>query len=62
MCAGDIVPAIERAFASRRPACINVHTDASVIAPITLAMVGRAGAEAKPGTVSMPYYGEREVG
>lgn len=59
--AAALVPAIERAFESGRPACINVQTDPSVIAPITLAMVGRAGAESRPGTVSMPYYGEREV-
>ena len=60
-CAADIVPAIERAFASGRPSCINVHTDPAVIAPITIAMVGRAGAQATPGKVAMPYYGEREV-
>ena len=59
--AAALVPAIARAFESGRPACINVQTDPSVIAPITLAMVGRAGAESRPGTVSMPYYGEREV-
>jgi acetolactate synthase-1/2/3 large subunit len=59
--AAGLLPAIERAFESGRPACINVQTDPSVIAPITLAMVGRAGAESRPGTVSMPYYGEREV-
>jgi acetolactate synthase-1/2/3 large subunit len=59
--AGDLLPALERAFDSHRPACINVHTDPSIIAPITLAMVGRAATESRPGTVSMPYYGEREV-
>jgi acetolactate synthase-1/2/3 large subunit len=59
--ADDLKPAIERAFASGRPSCINVQTDPSVIAPITLAMVGRAGTESRPGTVSMPYYGEREL-
>jgi hypothetical protein len=32
--------ALERAFASGKPACVNVMTDGSVIAPITLAMVG----------------------
>ncbi|HYM15349.1 MAG TPA: thiamine pyrophosphate-binding protein [Dehalococcoidia bacterium] len=59
--ADDVVPAIERAFASGLPACINVATDAEVIAPVTLAMVSHGGAESAPGTVSMSYYGEREV-
>jgi acetolactate synthase-1/2/3 large subunit len=53
--------AIERAFDSRRPACINVLTDPDVIAPVTMAMVGRATSEERPGTVNMPYYGERDV-
>lgn len=57
----DIRPAIERAFASGRPACINVLTDPDVIAPITMAMVSGAKSTAKPGTVNMPYYGERET-
>jgi acetolactate synthase I/II/III large subunit len=59
--ASGIVPAIQRAFESGRPACINVQTDPAVIAPVTLAMVGAAAKESRPGTVSMPYYGEREV-
>lgn len=59
--ASGIVPAIQRAFESRRPACINVQTDPAVIAPVTLAMVGAASKESRPGTVAMPYYGEREV-
>jgi acetolactate synthase-1/2/3 large subunit len=59
--ADDLGPAIARAFESRRPACINVQTDPSVIAPVTMAMVARGGTESKPGTVSMPYYGERQV-
>ncbi len=59
--AAQIVPAIERAFASKRPACVNVLTDPDVIAPITAAMVGAMSPDAKPGTVNMPYYGEREV-
>lgn len=58
---GEIRGALERAFASGKPACINVLTDPDVIAPITMAMVGGAKATAKPGTVNMPYYGEREV-
>jgi len=60
--AGEIVPALERAFRSGRPACVNVLTDPNVIAPITLAMVSRGNGEAKPpGTVTMPYYGERQL-
>ncbi len=59
--AAEIVPALERAFNARRPACINVLTDPDVIAPITMAMVSGAKKESKPGTVNMPYYGEREV-
>jgi len=59
--ADTIVPALERAFASGLPACINVRTDPDAIAPVTLAMVGAAAGERRPGTVSMPYYGEREV-
>ncbi len=59
----DIVPALARAFASGLPACVNVLTDPDVIAPITLAMVSRASEDAgeKPGTVNMPYYGNRDV-
>jgi acetolactate synthase-1/2/3 large subunit len=59
--ADDLAPAIARAFASGRPACINVQTDPGVIAPVTLAMVARSSTESKPGTVNMPYYGERQV-
>lgn len=55
----DILPALERAFGSGKPTCINVLTDPDVIAPVTLAMVGRASEGANK--VNMPYYGEREV-
>jgi len=68
----DLVPALERAFASGRPACVNVMTDPAVIAPITRMMVGAArqaepgsGAEA-PGVgpakqkVQLPYYDDLE--
>jgi acetolactate synthase-1/2/3 large subunit len=53
------VPALDRAFASGRPACVNVLTDPDVIAAVTLAMVGRASEGANK--VNMPYYGEREL-
>jgi acetolactate synthase-1/2/3 large subunit len=56
-----IGPALARAFASGRPACVNVMTDPSVIAPVTLSMVGPA---AKPAAapaagsekIQIPYY------
>ncbi len=57
----DLVPALERALASGRPACVNVMTDSSVIAPITMMLAGGlAGgsddAEEGDGKVRMPYY------
>lgn len=62
----DLVPALERALASGKPACVNVMTDPEVIAPLTLAMYGAF----KPTTeqkakerdrVAMPYYGEGDT-
>jgi acetolactate synthase-1/2/3 large subunit len=41
---GDLVPALERALASGKPACVNVMTDPSVISPVTMALVGGASA------------------
>jgi acetolactate synthase-1/2/3 large subunit len=41
--AGDIVPALERAFASGRPACVNVMTDPAVISPMVMATTSPAG-------------------
>jgi acetolactate synthase-1/2/3 large subunit len=61
---GDLRPALERAFASGRPACVNVLTDPEVIAPVTIAMVGGSASgrdKDKTDTVNMPYYGEREL-
>jgi acetolactate synthase-1/2/3 large subunit len=57
----DLRPALERAFTSGKPACVNVMTDPKVIAPITIAMVGAAkSAEPKEGAkddkVQIPYY------
>ncbi len=59
----DVRPALERAFASGLPACVNVLTDPEVIAPITVAMVGGSanGASNDANKVKMPYYGEREL-
>jgi len=56
----EIAPALERAFASGKPACIDVTTDPSVIAPITLAMYGAAKAAAADGPVRIPYYEDLE--
>lgn len=39
---GDLRPALESALASGKPACVNVMTDPSVIALVTLALVGGA--------------------
>jgi acetolactate synthase-1/2/3 large subunit len=41
---GDLLPALERAFASGKPACLNIMTDPSVISPVTLALIGGASA------------------
>jgi acetolactate synthase-1/2/3 large subunit len=40
--AADIVPALERAFASGRPACVNVMTDPGAISPMVLATTSPA--------------------
>lgn len=53
----DLQPALRRALDSGKPACVNVMTDASVIAPITQIMVGGGGGEGK---VVLPYYGEHD--
>jgi acetolactate synthase-1/2/3 large subunit len=61
----SLLPALDRAFASGLPACINVLTDPEVVAPITIAMVaGATKSEASAqadGRVAMPYYGVRET-
>jgi len=57
----ELVPALQRALASGRPACLNVMTDPSVIAPITQVMVGQAASTLDDDKVRMPYYGERDV-
>ena len=61
---GDLPGALERAFASGKPACINVMTDPSVIAPVTRSMIGTprkerpAGTATKPkdASIQIPYY------
>jgi thiamine pyrophosphate-dependent acetolactate synthase large subunit-like protein len=63
--AADLAPALERALAAGKPACVNVMTDPKVIAPITIAMVGAAKA-AEPtiggerDKVPLPYYEDLE--
>ncbi len=60
---GEIGPAIARALASGRPACVNVMTDPSVISPVTMMMVGDAatgGSDAGDGTITIPYYSDLE--
>ncbi len=56
----DLAPALKRALAADRPTCINAMTDPSVIAPVTVAMLGLSGGEPtgeSPGqTVAIPYY------
>ncbi len=49
----DIGPAIARALASGRPACINIATDGEAVHPISFAM---AGANPAKGKIAMPYY------
>jgi acetolactate synthase-1/2/3 large subunit len=60
----DLAPALTRAFAAGRPACVNVMTDPAVIAPVTIALVGMAKSEnAEGGTgerIQMPYYADLE--
>jgi thiamine pyrophosphate-dependent acetolactate synthase large subunit-like protein len=54
----ELRPALERAFAAGKPACVNVCTDPAVISPVTIAMVGAAKAEAPSaaGETVIPYY------
>jgi acetolactate synthase-1/2/3 large subunit len=58
----DLGPALRRALDSGRPACVNVMTDPSVIAPVTLAMVGGPRPQSTPAKgsepekIQIPYY------
>jgi acetolactate synthase-1/2/3 large subunit len=52
----DLPAALERAFASGKPACVNVMSDPSVIAPVTLSMVGGAREEDSTNSIQIPYY------
>ncbi len=63
----EIGPALERAWATGKVACINVLIDPEVVAPVTLAMMGLAAAPAQAregkegGKTVLPYYGQREL-
>jgi acetolactate synthase-1/2/3 large subunit len=60
----ELRPALERAFACGKPACVNVMTDPNVIAPVTRAMVGQPAApkakKVEAETVAIPYYDDLE--
>jgi acetolactate synthase I/II/III large subunit len=60
---GDLAPAIERALASGKPACINVVTNAEAIAPVTRRLLGRAaeGLVGPDGRARVPYADILEV-
>lgn len=49
----DVGPAIRRAFASGKPAAINIAVDAEVVHPLTLAMLGDLSAT---DSIVIPYY------
>jgi thiamine pyrophosphate-dependent acetolactate synthase large subunit-like protein len=65
----DLLPALQRALESGKPACVNVMTDPEVISPLTLAMYGAfkassasaQGAARDTDKVVMPYYGEGDT-
>jgi acetolactate synthase-1/2/3 large subunit len=60
----ELAPALRRALDSGKPACVNVMTDAEVIAPVTLAMVGGARKQqpdaAAKQKIQIPYYDDLE--
>ncbi len=61
---GEIGPAIERAYASGKPACVNVMTDPEVISPVTQMMLGQLAGPERAGEgddrVVIPYYDDLE--
>ena len=50
----EIAPAIERAFKSGKPACVEIMVDETVIHPITLSMLGKTPDATRE--VVIPYY------
>jgi acetolactate synthase I/II/III large subunit len=59
----DLAPALERALASGRPACINVMTYPEAIAPVTKRFVGLAaeGLVSAEGKARVPYADILEI-
>lgn len=57
----DLVPALQRALASDRPACVNVMTDPDAIPPITQMMAASATGPEDHTVVRMAYFGERKL-
>jgi acetolactate synthase-1/2/3 large subunit len=71
----EIGPAMKRAFASGRAACVNIMTDPDVIEPGTLAMYSvfsggkppkagtqpEAAKDAKTDETMLPYYGKHKI-
>lgn len=62
---GELGAALERALGAGKPACVNVMTDPTVIAPVTKAMIGgSASRESAPQQrredVKLPYYSDLE--
>ena len=57
----ELRPALDRALESGKPACINVMTDGSVIAPVTISMVGgpRPKSKEKPKQGQEPSEGDK---
>lgn len=56
----ELAPALQRALASNRTACVNVLTDPNAMHPITRRFVGRM-AQQEPGRNFVPYADDLEV-
>jgi acetolactate synthase-1/2/3 large subunit len=50
----EIAPAMERAFKSGKPACVEIIVDETAIHPVTLSMLGKASEGSRE--VVIPYY------
>ncbi|GBD14781.1 Acetolactate synthase large subunit IlvG [bacterium HR25] len=64
----EIGPALERAFATGLPACLNVLIDPEVVSPVTLSLMGLSAKAQREkekaeeeGKTTLPYYGQREL-
>ncbi len=53
---GDLLPALERALASGKPACVNVETDSAVISPVTMALISGASEAGLTDQSKQPQY------